>query len=90
MLGSDITEEEIQTYSTVWDGQHICQFVDCGYRSSFRKDMRKHLRSHLKIKPYRCRFCTYTATQKSNVFGHISRAHGHALFQKSILEYNSR
>ncbi|XP_064093122.1 longitudinals lacking protein, isoforms H/M/V-like isoform X23 [Macrobrachium nipponense] len=53
--------------------RYMCNFCP---RSSFKKeDMRRHVRIHTGEKPFMCNHCSYRATQKAHVIGHMKRKH---------------
>ncbi|KAK7086095.1 hypothetical protein SK128_027109 [Halocaridina rubra] len=59
---------------------HVCDH--CGKRFQFSNDLRKHIRTHTGEKPYKCPCCTYRATQRVHLKGHLVRRHGrNILFQ---------
>ena len=47
----------------------------CEYSAADRSILRGHIRAHLKIKPYQCMFCGYSASWGSPIHAHIRKYH---------------
>lgn len=56
-----------------FDKVHIC-FI-CDYESDVSSDMKRHIRAHLGVKPFKCAYCSFSATQRQNLKKHILSVH---------------
>ncbi|XP_030644359.1 zinc finger protein 516 [Chanos chanos] len=59
--------------SGVQQGEHICPV--CGKSFSQPSHYRTHMRSHTGERPFRCRYCPYSASQKGNLKTHVQTVH---------------
>ncbi len=55
-------------------GRYVCE--KCGIRCKKPSMLKKHIRTHTDIRPYHCRFCTFSFKTKGNLTKHMkSKAH---------------
>ncbi|XP_026875368.2 zinc finger protein 516 isoform X1 [Electrophorus electricus] len=54
-------------------GEHVCPV--CGKSFSQPSHYRTHMRSHTGERPFRCQYCSYSATQKGNLKTHVQTVH---------------
>ena len=65
--------------------RYICQW--CGRNFDRVSNLKRHLLLHSGIKPFKCLYCNYRATQKANVVQHLASRHKdemRALLQNNI------
>ncbi|KAK8394906.1 hypothetical protein O3P69_006001 [Scylla paramamosain] len=65
--------------------RYICQW--CGRNFDRVSNLKRHLLLHSGIKPFKCLYCNYRATQKANVVQHLASRHKNemrALLQNNI------
>jgi hypothetical protein len=51
----------------------ICS--QCGKVCSSKSNLKVHLRVHLRVKPYHCRWCTYSCMHHSSIRDHLAKVH---------------
>jgi hypothetical protein len=47
----------------------------CGKICSSKSNLKVHLRVHLRVKPYHCRWCTYSCMHHSSIRDHLAKVH---------------
>lgn len=47
----------------------------CGKICSSKSNLKVHLRVHLRVKPYHCRWCTYSCMHHSSIRDHLAKLH---------------
>lgn len=47
----------------------------CGKVCSSKSNLKVHLRVHLRVKPYHCRWCTYSCMHHSSIRDHLTKVH---------------
>lgn len=48
---------------------------ECGKICSSKSNLKVHLRVHLRVKPYHCRWCTYSCMHHSSIRDHLAKVH---------------
>lgn len=49
--------------------------TDCGKICSSKSNLKVHLRVHLRVKPYHCRWCSYSCMHHSSIRDHLAKVH---------------
>ncbi|KAK4300315.1 hypothetical protein Pmani_027476 [Petrolisthes manimaculis] len=69
----DPQQEAIGTYETGPQSKYVCQW--CGRSFDRVSNLKRHTLLHSGIKPFKCLYCNYRATQKANVVQHLASRH---------------
>ena len=49
---------------------YACTFGDCGKAFKEKSKLNRHMKIHLNYKPFKCRFCTYCARERTTLNNH--------------------
>lgn len=69
----DPQQEVVGTYDTGPQSRYVCQW--CGRSFDRVSNLKRHTLLHSGIKPFKCLYCNYRATQKANVVQHLASRH---------------
>ena len=83
---NDVSEAEMRKYSSKISGGYACAFEYCRQKVRDLFQIRLHLRSHLKIKPYKCYVCPYSACRKNTLRSHLLNIHAVTIHMDDIIE----